>query len=77
MKGEKLETLLHFMERVHERSEMEGSHKMELEFLIFRIEPRSRKKNLYFKEYRRTIAKDLLGAEALEEALYWMHERWR
>ena len=50
---------------------------MELEFLIFRIEPRSRKKNLYFKEYRRTIAKDLLGAEALEEALYWMHERWR
>ena len=23
------------------------------------------------------IAKDLLGAEALDEALYWMHERWR
>ena len=57
VKGEKLETLLHFMERVHERSEMEGSHKMKLEFLIFHIELRSRKKNLYLKEYRKLIKK--------------------
>ena len=71
--GKILETLLHFMERVHirsynglegknfekifewrwaEQSEAKGSHKMQLEFLMFRIEPRSWKKNVYFKELR-------------------------
>ena len=54
----------------HVKQELGGLNK------INGISPNNPRLGIYMRAAL-PIAKDLLGAEALDEALYWMHERWR